>query len=104
MVATLSCVNYPEKQLVQHQNKSINWVLALDNDPVGRRNIRKWIKRWRVDGLDVTAAQIPQQSSQKNDWNDCHTNYRLSQKHQEEYLYHGNLIIAKSALDKALLI
>ncbi len=97
-------MNYPEKQLVQYQNKSITWVCGLDNDPAGRRNIRKWIKRGRVDGLDVTAAQIPQQSSQKNDWNDCHTNHRLSQKHQEEYLYHGSLLIAKSALDKAFLI
>ncbi len=103
-VATLSCVNYPDKQFAQHTSKKVTWVWALDNDPAGRRYLRKFIKRGREEGLCVQAAQIPQKNNLKTDWNDCHISQRLSEKHREEYLYHGSLLIAKSALDKALLI
>ena len=103
-VATLSCHNYPEKPLEQHKALNITWVWALDNDPAGKRYLKKWMHRGRTEGLDVAAAQIPQQGRHKIDWNDCHTNHKLSAKHREEYLYHGSLLIAKNALDKALLI
>lgn len=103
-VATLSCHNYPDKSLSPYQGLNITWVWALDNDPAGKRYLKKWIQRGRTEGLTVTAAQIPQQGRRKVDWNDCHINHTLDEKHRATYRYHGSLLIAKNALDKALLI
>lgn len=104
-VATLSCVNYPEKKLGEHANKSVKWVWALDNDKAGRRFNRKHAATMREAGFDeVYCALIPQTGRTKIDYNDAHKAGRLDEKSLADYRYHGALLLAESALDKALLI
>lgn len=99
----LSCVNYPHLPLDEYRGQNIEWVWALDNDSAGQRYTRKWVARSRAEGLKVTAAQVAQ-GKIKQDWNECHIHGRLTEQYRKEYLYRGSLLIAQSALDKALLI
>lgn len=112
-VALLSCNNYPAAELaalrtqLQHQGgvvKEPALVFALDGDKAGRDYTLKWVKKARADGWVCRAAQIPQSSKGKQDWNDLHQKGQLEEKHVKEYLYHGALLIAATAQDKALLI
>lgn len=73
--------------------------------PSRHRYTLRHVKRAREDGWKCEAAQIPQRRGMaKQDWNDLHQRDRLEDKHITEYLYHGALLIAESATDKALLI
>lgn len=103
-VAILACNNYPDKSLALHASKKITWVWALDNDHAGESYLHKWVKRSRDAGLMTAAACIPTTCTYKQDWNDCHLAQRLDAKYRQNYLYHGNLLIAESALSKALLM
>lgn len=110
-VSTLSCVNYPDKALkaleqecaAQSKNRP-KLVWALDGDKAGSGYARKHAERCIKDKWECTAAQIPQNSKAKLDWNDVHQRDRLDDKNIKEYLYHGALLLAKNAHDKALLI
>lgn len=101
-VAVLSCVNYPGKSLEPHQAKDVTWVWALDNDKAGKRWTRKHVKRMRDSKLQATAAQVSHAS--KRDWNDLHQREELTPNHLKKYRYYGQLLIAVSASEKALLI
>lgn len=106
-VAILSCVNYPEKMLEQHKGKNINWVVALDNDKAGRNYTTNSKKTGHVDKLraanfTASAAQVP--GDKKIDWNDCHQRNKLTVKDLNEYFYQGELLLAQSASEKALLM
>lgn len=112
-VALLSCNNYPEHALaaLRHQLTSQGGtvpeptlVIALDGDKAGRDFTVKHVKRAREDGWVVKAAQIPQRGKSKRDWNDLHQADALEEQHLKDYLYHGALLIAATAQDKALLI
>lgn len=112
-VGLLSCNNYPEKALaelralLQRQGGTVpepKLVWALDADKAGRSFTVKHVKRAREDGWECTAAQIPQRGKGKVDWNDLHQRDRLGEKDLKEYRYHGELLIAEKAEDKALLI
>lgn len=107
-VALLSCNNYPEHALadlaksVGQNRPTLVW--ALDGDSAGRGYTRKWVERARAAGWDCKAAQIPQHGSAKIDWNDLHQRDKLGSKDLEEYRYQGDLLIAESAVAKALLM
>lgn len=112
-VALLSCNNYPEhalsalRELLQRQGGTVpepTLVIALDGDKAGRDYTLKHVKRAREDGWTVKAAQIPQRGKAKRDWNDLHQSNALQEQHLKDYLYHGALLIAATAQDKALLI
>lgn len=110
-VSILSCVNYPDKALkalveeCAAQGKSRpKLVWALDGDKAGQGYARKHATRCIKDKWECAAAQIPQNSKAKLDWNDVHQRDRLDDKNIKEYLYHGALLLAKNAHDKALLI
>lgn len=111
--ALLTCGNYPEqalaelRALLQRQGGTVpapKLVWALDGDHAGRSYTVKHVKRAREDGWECTAAQIPQRGKAKVDWNDLHQRDRLGEKDLKEYRYHGELLIAEKAEDKALLI
>lgn len=108
--ALLSSNNYPEHALAELatalgapvDRPTLVW--ALDGDASGRSFTRKWIERARLAGWNCRAAQIPQKGRAKIDWNDAHQRGELGDKHREEYLYEGALLIAETAVAKALLI
>lgn len=113
-VALMSCNNYPAKELeairaqIQREGKQVaepKLIIALDGDKAGRDYTFRHIKRAKEEGWKCTAAQIPQRrSASKLDWNDLHSRGRLEEKDLEEYLHLGALLIAESAMEKALLI
>lgn len=107
-VALLSCNNYPEQALADlaagGQGKRPRLVWALDGDRAGRSYTTKWVKKARDAGWDCHAAQIPQPGKKKIDWNDLHQRGRLTETDLAEYRYHGALLIAATAYDKAMLI
>ncbi|WP_418131489.1 toprim domain-containing protein [Variovorax sp. 278MFTsu5.1] len=112
-VALLSCNNYPEKALaalkaqLEAQGGTVPapvLVWAFDGDTAGRAFTLKYARRARDEGWVCEAAQIPQDKGKKVDWNDAHQHDRLKESHLREYRYHGALLLADSAQEKALLI
>jgi hypothetical protein len=107
-VALMSCNNYPEEALRQLQasrgNQDCTLVWALDGDSAGRSFTRKHVDKARAAGWTCDAAQIPQRGKSKIDWNDALQRDALTESDIETYRYHGALLIAKTATDKALLM
>ena len=112
-VALMSCNNYPEHELARlrdqltRQGGSVpepTMVWALDGDKAGRDYTLRHVKRARADGWACAAAQIPQRGRAKLDWNDLHQRDQLQEQHLKDYRYHGALLIAQSAQDKAIVI
>ncbi|MBI2381493.1 MAG: toprim domain-containing protein [Gammaproteobacteria bacterium] len=106
--STLSTVNYPADALkaLREQvgvGKLPRLIWAYDGDKAGRSFTKKWVARAREEGWNATAAQIPQRGK-KRDWNDLHLLGRLSDKDIEDYRYYGALLLAASAIDKAVLM
>lgn len=105
-VATLSCGNYPERALADLLEKGVRPALiwALDGDAVGRRGIAKHVKTARAAGYTCAGAIIPQTGRSKTDWNDAHAAGDLTDQDIKRYRYHGDLLLAPSALEKGLLV
>lgn len=104
-VALMSCNNYPSHSLQQlkESNQNCRLVWALDNDTAGQSFTKKHIAVARDDGWSCEAAQIPVQGNRKLDWNDLHQRDKLGTDDIANYRYHGALLIAKTASEKALL-
>lgn len=102
-VALMSCNNYPEIELKTF-NKDTKLIWALDGDSAGHAYTKKHYERAIEAGFTCFAAQVPQKGRGKIDWNDCHQRGALTEKDIEEYLYHGALLVAKTAAEKALLM
>jgi hypothetical protein len=110
-VSALSCNNDCAHSL-QHlaeacaaggvQRPALVW--ALDGDKAGRGYTRKWVHASRDAGWTASAAQIPQRGRAKLDWNDQHQRGRLDADHLDDYRYHGALLVAASASEKAALM
>ncbi len=103
-VATLSAVNYPGKMLEKYKDKKIRWVFALDNDKTGKKYTKRHVKKAKAAEYKVGAAQIPPGRDGKADWNDLHQQDRLNEDFLRECIYHGDLLTAKSAFVKSMLI
>lgn len=115
-VALLSCNNYPGaalRALREGRDALPTLVWALDGDKAGRSYTVKHVRRARGDGWTCRAAIIPQ-GKVRRDWNDLylldrHAGDDAARKHLtpdglKTYLYHGALLLAASATEKALLI
>jgi len=111
-VAAFSCNNYPETFLRQLQEKREEageamprLIWAMDGDAAGIRYIRKFANIARSEDLKSGAAIIPQQGKHKRDWNDAWQRGELVNDAGEltvdEFLYQGDLVIARSAQEKA---
>ncbi|MCF6219675.1 MAG: toprim domain-containing protein [Robiginitomaculum sp.] len=104
-VATLSAVNYPALMLEKYKDKKIRWIFALDNDTTGKKYTKRHVKKAKSAEYKVGAAQIPSgQGGGKIDWNDLHQQGKLDEEYLRECLYHGDLLTAKSAFVKSMLI
>lgn len=107
----LSCNNYPADELAAlakacHEAERDRPVLvwALDGDKAGRKWSRIWVDRARQEGWHCRAAQIPMRDRRKLDWNDAHLRGALTERDFDEYLYQGDLLLAETAMQKALLM
>ncbi|WP_442782542.1 toprim domain-containing protein [Collimonas fungivorans] len=107
-VSIMSCNNYPLQSLQDLRdargNQDCRLVWALDGDHAGRSFTHKHIERAKAAGWECAAAQIPQNGKLKLDWNDLHQRGKLTDVDIENYRYHGAILIAERASDKALLI
>ena len=107
----LSSSNYPytalkalAEQCLANNIKRPTLVWAMDNDPAGHKAIEKFIERASQDGWQSVAVQAPLKNGKSQDWNDLHINHKFTPRDIELYRYYGNLLTAKTAIEKALLI
>jgi hypothetical protein len=107
-VALMSCNNYPEEALrllqASRGNQDCTLVWALDGDSAGRNFTKKTCGQGTLLGWTCEAAQIPQKGKAKIDWNDAFQRGTLGKTDLENYRYHGALLIAKTASEKAILM
>lgn len=117
-VSAMSSNQFPDESLRQlAKDRAGNLpvlVWALDNEPGAREFIRKHVARAKKLGFTSRAALIPQPPSRKVDWNDLHLRAQACQDAEDgkrqwdadmaEARYQGDLLLAKSAKEKGLLI
>lgn len=108
-VSAMSCANYPDVALkaladAAHAAGTTRPTLvwALDGNRAGQNATVKHVARARAAGWECRAAQIP--GDGRHDWNDCHQRGEVTEQHRETYRYHGALLLAPSAMAKALII
>ncbi|MEA9586407.1 toprim domain-containing protein [Xanthomonas sp. WHRI 10064A] len=113
-VSAMSSNAFPEESLRELAKARMadlpTLVWALDNEPGARAYTHKHIKRAAALGFDSRAAQIVQRDSRKTDWNDLHLRAIASDDSKQwdndvkEARYQGDLLVARSAVDKGLLM
>lgn len=108
-ISNLTAGNYPNITLGQIKARLDKLgkpypkiIIALDNDKAGRVQTEKLVSRARQQGFKATAAQSSEYSDGK-DWNDLHKFGKLTKSDFEHYRFYGELLIADTAKDKALL-
>ncbi|EQA9489549.1 toprim domain-containing protein, partial [Escherichia coli] len=107
-VATLSSNNYPlasldalAKELGEKPRPRLVW--AFDGDKAGTKHTLSFASRSKSAGWDVRAAQ-PLKTAVELDWNDLLIRDRFSKSDIKNYRYFGDLLLAKSPTEKALLM
>ncbi|OOW91518.1 toprim domain protein [Xanthomonas campestris pv. vitistrifoliae] len=113
-VSAMSSNAFPEESLRELAKGRMvdlpTLVWALDNEPGARAYTHKHIKRAAALGFDSRAAQIVQRDGKKTDWNDLHLRAIASDDPKQwdtdvnEARYQGDLLVARSAVDKGLLM
>ncbi|MBV6808265.1 toprim domain-containing protein [Xanthomonas campestris pv. pennamericanum] len=113
-VSAMSSNAFPEESLRELAKARMadppTLVWALDNEPGARAYTHKHIKRAAGLGFDSRAAQIVQRDGRKTDWNDLHLRAIASDDPKQwdndvnEARYQGDLLVARSAVDKGLLM
>ncbi|KFA37088.1 toprim domain-containing protein [Xanthomonas vasicola] len=113
-VSAMSSNAFPEESLRELAKARMadlpTLVWALDNEPGARAYTHKHIKRAAALGFDSRAAQIVQRDGKKADWNDLHLRAIASDDPKQwdtdvkEARYQGDLLVARSAVDKGLLM
>ncbi len=114
-VAAMSSNAYPELSLQELKDARLadmpTLVWALDNEPGARAYTAKHAARAEKLGFKCKAAQIVQRDGSKTDLNDLHLRALASETPDEQWKadiadarYQGDLLLAKSAADKGLLM
>lgn len=111
-VSTLSCNNYPEEHLnalrraaAEKGKPTPKIIFAYDVGKAGVRFTRDFVKKGREAAFFCGAAQVrPDGEGDKHDWNDLAQADELTADHLAEYLWNGEVTIAGSANEKAMLI
>lgn len=106
-VSNISSSNYPDaflqeiqKACAQGKRPRIIW--AQDGDRAGRKAAKKFRNFAEQDRWQCGAALPP--ADKNYDWNDLHQLGRLEDKDIANYLHNGDLLLAKTAAAKALLM
>lgn len=109
--ALLSCNNYPEQALAALAKACADTasprpvlVWALDDGTAGKQYMHKWHQRAKQAGWKSRAAYTPDKGLLKQDWNELYLRGRLDAAALDTARYHGDLLLAPSAIAKALLI
>lgn len=116
-VAAMSSNAFPEASLQKlvelRGNKLPTLVWAPDNEPEACEYARRWVRLAREMGFTCRAALIPQ-PGRKVDWNDLHQRWefeddkekRLHRRSRDFEIarHQGDLLLAESAREKAMLI
>ncbi len=114
-VSAMSSNAYPEaslKELASARPGNLpTLVWGLDNEPGARAYTLKHARRAEKLGFKCRAAQIRQRDGKKTDWNDLHLRALATDDPQEQWdadlgeaRYQGDLLMARTAMDKALII
>lgn len=114
-VSAMSSNAYPEASLKElaalRPGNLPTLVWGLDNESGARAYTLKHAKRAEKLGFRCRAAQIKQRDGKKTDWNDLHLRALASDEPQEQWdadlaeaRYLGDLLMAKTAMDKALIV
>lgn len=110
-VSLMSCYNYPDIALAELRRAAADkgrappkLIFAFDVGKAGTEYTRKFVKRAREEGWICGAAQVRADGEgDKLDWNDLAQRDRLTPALMEEYRWNGEVTIAGSATEKALL-
>lgn len=111
--SAMTCNNYPKLALAELRRKIAELeigggpllIFAFDVGKAGREYSIKFVKEAQEDGWQATAATVmPEGEGEKLDWNDLHQRKLLTPANLDEYLWHGEVMIAPSATEKACLI
>lgn len=111
-VSLMSCNNYPEHALAALRKAAAEknvpgpkLIWAFDVGAAGVRYTRKFVRAAREQGWTCGAAQVrPDGEGDKLDWNDLAQRKRLADADIEAYRWNGDVTIAQSAIEKAVLI
>lgn len=108
--SNISSSNYPsallsriKKACADANTKLPKICWAQDGDKAGQKAIRKFAAMAKRDGWNVCAAQPPA-GRRNHDWNDLHQLGLMKKDHIDDYFHFGELLLAKSAAEKALLM
>lgn len=108
-ISNITAGNFPAHTLAQIKARMTELgkpqpklIFALDNDSAGRKATDKLVAQARQNGWEVGAAQSSEYSGGA-DWNDLHKAGKLTKTDIERYRFYGELLIAHTAKDKALL-
>ena len=108
-ISNITAGNYPKTTLDQIKARLDELgkpypklIFGLDNDKAGQEQTDKLVARAHQDGWEATAAQSSEYSGGP-DWNDLHKLGKLTNADFERYRFYGELLIAHTAKDKALL-
>ncbi|MBM7070757.1 toprim domain-containing protein [Shewanella sp. 202IG2-18] len=105
-VSVMSCNNFPYKELsmlVERAKSKPALIFAFDRGKAGESFAKKFVNKARALGWKASAALPPEQSL-KLDWNDLLQRNRLTREHIKEYRYYGQLLLAKTAIEKGALV
>lgn len=114
-VAAMSSNAYPELSLKELRDARPNdlptLVWGLDNEPSARAYTVKHVRRAEKLGFTCKAAQIEQPADKKTDWNDLHLRAQATEDGDAQWqadvdlaLHNGALLLAKTAMEKGLII
>ncbi|WP_157673537.1 toprim domain-containing protein [Endozoicomonas ascidiicola] len=99
-VAAFSCNNFPENLINQHKKKDVTWVIALDNEPAGRKYSKKHIQKLKAINEACAVALAPPEKD-SGDWDDLYRAGKLNDKFFELCFYRAQLFMAESPEEKA---
>lgn len=106
----ISCTNFPEDALEAlksdcHKARHTlpRLVFAFDNDNAGKAGLKKCIHAASKMGFDCVAALPPYDKHKKLDWCDLNELGRLSEDDIKTYRYYGDLLLADSPTDAAVI-
>jgi Toprim-like len=99
--AIMSSGTFPDDAIKPHLGKKVTWILALDNDIAGRKAIKKHALKLAELQQNVRCA-LTSEGLDKCDWNDLHIRRKINPEYMQDYRYYGDLELAKSANNKAL--